>query len=100
MQTNFLCADSFAQGVTENCPTSERHSRSRTAGTTEYDPHQIEKKENARHPSSFASQGTHSPPPRQLRVVEGVTGFSNMSFPCFSTKALALLASSDSNQGS
>ena len=35
---------------------------------------------------------------RQLR--EGLTGFSNMSVPCFSTKALALLASSDSNQGS
>src|SRR5215472_13499051 len=36
----------------------------------------------------------------QLRVVEGLTGFSNMSLPCFSTKAFALLASIESSQGS
>src|SRR6266508_3457591 len=37
---------------------------------------------------------------RQLRVVDGLTGFSNMSFPCFSTKAFVLLASIESSQGS
>jgi hypothetical protein len=36
----------------------------------------------------------------QLRVVDGLTGFSNMSFPCFSTKTFALLASIESSQGS
>ena len=36
----------------------------------------------------------------QLRVVEGLLGFSNMSLPCFSTNAFALLASSESNHGS
>jgi hypothetical protein len=36
----------------------------------------------------------------QLRELEGLTGFSNISFPCFSTKAFALLASIESNQGS
>src|SRR5262245_23955267 len=36
----------------------------------------------------------------QLGVVEGFTGFSNMSLPCFSTKAFALLASIESSQGS
>jgi hypothetical protein len=35
----------------------------------------------------------------QFRV-EGLTGFSNISFPCFSTKAFALLASIESSQGS
>src|SRR6266511_3522444 len=36
----------------------------------------------------------------QFRVVDGLTGFSSMSLPCFSTKAFALLASSESTQGS
>ena len=36
----------------------------------------------------------------QVRELEGLTGFSNISFPCFSTKAFALLASIESNQGS
>jgi hypothetical protein len=36
----------------------------------------------------------------QLRVLEGLIGFSSISFPCFSTKAFALLASIESTQGS
>ncbi len=36
----------------------------------------------------------------QLGELEGFTGFSSISFPCFSTKAFALLASIESSQGS
>ena len=66
--------------------------------------YQVEKQGDWRHhrcgPRFIQDNHGIHPTARQLRVVEGLTGFANMSFPCFSTKALALLASSDSNQGS
>ena len=49
---------------------------------------------------SFSATMAHPSTACQFRLLDGLTGFSSMSLPCFSTNAFALFARIESSQGS